>query len=159
MVLPSLLEQENNRQKSETESHHKEQIMSFAKPYVSKMEDDMEQERASQCTAHGCPNRWAISEGRLCSAHAWSSVKDWPRITDEQITKAAQRSNRRAVPPSPAKPVTDAEKRAAVESFRSLARGGTDPKHWAVKLKQREIEGEHLSLIQKRFWREALHES
>ena len=133
--------------------------MSFAKPNIKKIEDDMAQERESQCTAHGCPNRWSISEGRLCSAHAWSNAKDWPKITDAEITKAAQRSNRKATPAAPARPVTEAEKRAAVESFRSLARGGTDPKHWAAKLKQRELDGEHLSLIQKRFWREALHET
>jgi len=158
VALPKLLDQAHHKQKPQHKPTQQGEIMSFAKPYVSKMEDDMAQDRASQCTANGCPNRWAVSEGHLCSAHAWSNVRDWPAITDAEITKAAQRSNRKATPAQPARVVTDAEKRAAVEAFRSLARGGTDPKHWAVKLKERELDGEQLSAIQRRLWREVLHE-
>lgn len=158
MALSKLLDKTSHHQESQSKQNDKDKIMSFAKPYVNKIEDDMAQDRASQCTAHGCPNRWAVSEGHLCSAHAWSNTRDWPAITDAEITKAAQRSNRKATPAQPARVVTDAEKRAAVEAFRSLARGGTDPKYWAVKLKERELEGEQLSNIQRRMWREVLHE-
>jgi hypothetical protein len=36
------------------------------------------------------------------------------------------------------------------------AHAANDPKAWAWRLRARELSGERLSLVQRRFWREAL---
>lgn len=130
--------------------------MSFAKPHINRIEDDHYAESKLMCVAHNCPNRWSVSISGLCSAHAWAEPRNWPSITDAEITRVALRS--RPAPEQRHEPVTEDEKRAAVESLRSLVRSPANPKKWAYTLKKRESEGENLSIIQRRFWREALHE-
>jgi hypothetical protein len=130
--------------------------MSFAKPTLARIEDDHYAESKLMCIAHNCPNRWSVSISNLCSAHAWSDPHDWPKITDAEITRVAMRSSPKQ--PERVEPVTEAQKRAAINSLRTLAHTHENPKKWALKLKQRETEGESLSIIQRRFWREALNE-
>lgn len=55
---------------------------------LKKRIDEKSQEFDNQrlmCTAHGCPQRWSVSNGsgELCSYHAWEPTRDWPRITQE----------------------------------------------------------------------------
>jgi len=130
--------------------------MSFAKPTINRIEDDHHAESRLMCVAHNCPNHWSVSISNLCSAHAWAEPHKWPSITDAEITRVAMRSNPK--PQTKAETYTEAQKRAAVQSLRSLARTPDNPKKWAHTLKQRELEGENLTIIQRRFWREALHE-
>ena len=63
-------------------------------------------------------------------------------------------------PPSVAtlpRPKADPEVQArAIAALNALGKPKTDPKAWALKLKQREESGEHLSSFQRWAWREAL---
>ena len=54
--------------------------------------------------------------------------------------------------------MTEAEKRAAIEKLKLLARTPDDPKKWARRLKEREQSGERLSMVQQQMWREVLRE-
>lgn len=44
----------------------------------------------------------------------------------------------------------------AVEALRALQRPSQHPRAWAHRLRERERQGEHLSPLQKQWWREAL---
>ena len=105
-----------------------------------------------QCTAFECPNRWSVDIGRkLCSAHAWAEPHEWAKITQGLYSASISR-----IKPyqEPIKPLTEQEKREAIQRIHNLP--PVDPKKWAYKLKAREESGEHLSLVQKKAWREAL---
>ena len=52
--------------------------MSFAKP----AKQEAESSHSLMCTSHGCPLRWTVSVGNLCSYHAWEEPKHWPSITE-----------------------------------------------------------------------------
>lgn len=133
----------------------------FAKPsnsYASRIEDEHASDRETMCKANECPNRWSVSTSMLCSAHAWAPLNHWPLITNEQYRLIAERQDNSAKRYREVKPMTEAEKRAAIEKLKSLARTPDDSKHWAKRLKEREQSGEHLSIVQQKIWREVLRE-
>ena len=136
--------------------------MSFAKPYkplADRINDEAEQDRKNMCQAHDCPNRWSVAPQHLCSAHAWSDPRDWPRITDEQLQFFAARQRAPKTEPVAARPVTKQEIDRARQVLRAFAAGEqSDSKAWAKRLKAREHAGERLSDIQRKMWRAALHE-
>jgi hypothetical protein len=106
----------------------------------------------SLCSAHGCPNRWAVDTGsRLCSAHAWAQPHEWPRITEAQYQK-----RKPIIDQTPPKRMTQEEKVATLHALRNLVKNPPDPKAWAHRLKAREQAGEHLTTIQREAWRTAL---
>lgn len=130
--------------------------------------DDTKAERALQCTAAGCPNRWAVDagSGKLCSAHAWRDPRDWPRITQQLVddeTERAYRAGMDTQPMEPRAPLTREQKaslgqriRAALQRMRDLAGGS---RQWAHRLKAREQGGEKLTSAQRDMWRAAVHET
>jgi hypothetical protein len=136
------------------------QMSGFAKPsnaYASRVEDEHAADRATMCKAHECPNRWSVSTSMLCGPHAWAPSHQWPAITDEQYRLLAKRQDG-APRYREVKPMTEAEKRAAIEKLKLLARTPDDPKKWARRLKEREQSGERLSMVQQQMWREVLRE-
>lgn len=120
------------------------------------IENDMESERRLMCSANNCPQVWSVDggNGRLCSAHAWASPKQWNRITDGLFTSVARKSQPVEATPSP--PLTQAEKRAIAENLAVVLKQPKNPKDWALKLKAKDDAGYKLSAIQKQFYREAL---
>ncbi len=110
------------------------------------------------CSAHGCPNRWSVDAGagRLCSAHAWASTHDWPRITQAQIDAETQRAidaqspkeAHRYVTPDPAK--LHRYLRKMSDAIRNAQR---NPRAWADRLREREEAGEMLTIAQREAWR------
>jgi hypothetical protein len=49
--------------------------------FVKREKQDSESGHSLMCTAHGCPQRWSVSIGNLCSYHAWEEPKFWHGIT------------------------------------------------------------------------------
>lgn len=91
-----------------------------------------------KCSAHGCPLKWSIEPGRLCSYH-FSEIEPtkWPAITDElqrigpwQLTKS----------PTP-----------------KLNNYIGDPKGWAKRLRDMDDSGEKLGTIHRQMYKEALN--
>lgn len=132
--------------------------MSFAKPFVKRNDDDEGGYAALRCRAHECPNPWAVSSSMLCGAHAWADPKKWSMITNGELQAFARRSAP-PPPPKPVEPMTNEQKIEAVNRLKTLASVSIDGKLWARKLKQRELDGEVLSNVQKSAWRDVLHES
>lgn len=65
--------------------------------------DDAGADRQLLCSAHGCPNRWAVDagNGRLCSAHAWVGRHLWPQVTQEQQDAETDRARAAMNDPEP----------------------------------------------------------
>jgi len=95
--------------------------------------------RTLMCSAHGCPQRWSVDPGQLCSYHAWAETKDWPRITEDLFSMGPWELN-------PKKPVNTTQYPG-------------DTKAWAKRLRDREQAGDHLSKLQRTMWREAIGEA
>lgn len=89
-----------------------------------------------RCSAHGCPQRWSVDPGRLCSYHAWEDPKNWPRITADLRSIGPWELN-------PKKPVN-------TTSYPG------DNKAWAKRLRDREQAGEHLSKLQRTMFQAVL---
>jgi hypothetical protein len=54
-------------------------------------------------------------------------------------------------------PLTLAEKRAVISAIANVGKGvPRGPKDWAHRLRERELAGEQLSILQRKCWREAL---
>ena len=135
---------------------------SFEQARDRRIADDVSTDDASarllMCAAVGCPNVWTVSNGRLCSAHAWSDPHAWPRITQEQIDAQTERALRNTIDsqqPAPA-PLSLAQKAALIRRLRGLFAAPRDPLGWADALRNRERDGEPLSAVQRAAWREAL---
>ncbi len=134
--------------------------MSFGNQFAARIEKEHDT-RDLKCRAHDCPNNWSVSTSSLCSAHAWVEPLHWPRITQEIQQNLLQRQNERRMAareaPRPISGLTSLEKKRIM---RSLLDAPQNPDHrgWAKKLKARELAGEQLSLVQQKFWREALRE-
>lgn len=122
--------------------------------------DDTYVDRALQCGATGCPNRWSVDggRGRLCSAHAWVSSGQWPQVTLEQLDAETDRALRNAAPTAPG-PMHRDIPRLRHELGR-LADGmrvaRSDPRAWARHLREREQRGEKLTDAQRAAWRRSL---
>lgn len=125
---------------------------------INHVENSMDEDRRLMCAAHNCPNVWSVDggNGRLCSAHAWAEPKHWTRITDGLFTGVGRKSQE--VEPTPAPPLTRAEKQAIAAKFAQLLKQPKDYKQWAHDLKAKETKGFALSLLQKKMWREVLKE-
>jgi len=98
--------------------------------YDLKKSQIADEDNSHMCQASGCPNRWTVDKGqRLCSAHAWASIKDWDRITGiewNEYRKRGERNNYQAKfmeNKQPARKVSDAEKRQILTNLRNLMRG------------------------------------
>lgn len=122
--------------------------------------DDTFADRALQCVASGCPNRWSVDagRGRLCSAHAWVSSAQWPQVTQEQLDAETERALQNAAPPAPG-PVYRDIPRLRHELARladGMRQARTDPRAWARSLKDREQRGERLTDAQRAAWRRSL---
>ena len=133
--------------------------MSFADQFASRLEKEHDT-RDLKCRAHDCPNNWSVSTSHLCSAHAWVDPLHWPRITQEQQQlrfQARNESRNERRTSGATSNLTSLDKKRILHSMLD-APANPDTKQWARKLKAREQAGEKLSSIQKKFWREALHE-
>lgn len=118
------------------------------------------------CGAFECPMEWTVDKGgKFCSHHAWAESHDWPKITAWLKSKVVMgtlptfKSVSGAggyLPPRHEEKTayTPDMKAAALQKLATWVK--PDPKAWAYKLKAREESGEHLSLVQKKAWREAL---
>lgn len=121
------------------------------------IEKENEEYNRLNCIAHNCPNRWSVDagNGRLCSAHAWADPMDWGKITVYENSKAmmaSKKANFEAI-----EPLSEGEKGFILGEFKkALQTMNKDPKAWAHKLREREANGDSLSLIQRKMWREAL---
>jgi len=114
------------------------------------------------CSAHGCPNRWSVEgggsgHGRLCSAHAWADPHRWPEITQQQQWDEVERAQRRAVPEQP-RHVDHARVGAWLDRRVTNLRDNAEsnPKAWAIRLRDRELAGEKLHRVEAEAWRVAL---
>jgi hypothetical protein len=112
--------------------------------------DDFGAAQELMCAAQGCPNRWSVDagNGRLCSAHAWTDPRVWPQVTQEQLDALADRARRAQYKQPPPKPVSQAEKLAALRELRDAVdaqpRGKAD---WARRIVQRSEAGERVSFL------------
>ena len=116
-------------------------------------------EQSLMCTAHGCPNRWAVSNGGdkgLCSAHAWSDTHLWPQITQEQCDAITGRARFAVAKPAPAYRMTRDEKTERLLAMRDVFAEKTDPRAWVYALKRREESGERLTFAARELWRAAM---
>jgi hypothetical protein len=118
------------------------------------------------CGAFECPMEWTVDKGsKLCTHHAWAESHEWPKITAWLKSKVVMgtlptfksvSSVGGYLPPRPQEKTayTPDEKAAAIQKLQAMPK--PDAKAWAYKLKAREEKGDHLSLVQKKAWREAL---
>jgi len=121
-----------------------------------KIYDDHETEKGLMCQARECPNRWSVDKGdKLCTAHAWEPLTRWPIVTDIQLNALTRRKEK--PPAEPAPKLSNAEKMAILSKLRVPT--NTNPRQWAYNLKALEADGQQLSAVQKKMWREALREN
>ena len=75
------------------------------------------------CSASGCPNRWSVKSGNLCSAHRWADRRDWDQITLEQQQAETERARAASArqPDDDEQILTAQERRALIVRLRSLA--------------------------------------
>lgn len=129
--------------------------MSFVKADLQSQSQDASDVDQSMCQAHGCPNRWSLSDnnGKLCRWHRYAEPQDWPTVTS-QLRLGLAPKEPSAMRPRP--PLSDERKRL-LEEFRQMVRADKVLNNdWAYRLKAREEAGETLSLAQKELWRQAL---
>lgn len=110
-----------------------------------------------RCTAMGCPNAWSVSIGsRLCSAHAWADPSQWPGITQSVLDAEADRA-RFGLPgrQQAVRHLSAQEKRSIGARMRDALSqsGGRD---WAMRLRDRDQQGEPLTDAQRHMYRAAL---
>lgn len=122
---------------------------------INEIEKDVEASKALMCVAHNCPNRWSVDagSGRLCSKHAWADPLDWGAIT-QQINAGAFTKVHRYT--EPAEPMTKEQKIATLLKLKDLFKMPQEPKSWAYRLQERDRNGEKLSDLQRKMYREAL---
>lgn len=121
-----------------------------------KIYDEHETEKGLMCQARECPNRWSVDKGdRLCTAHAWEPPTRWPIVTDIQLNALTRRKEK--PPAEPATKLSNAEKMAILSKLR--VQTNTNSRQWAYNLKALEADGQQLSAVQKKMWREALREN
>lgn len=108
----------------------------FREAAKQKQQADSDPTYGLMCSAHGCPMRWSVDPGRLCSYHAWSDSKHWPLITSRLQNEGAWALSR----------PREVDTRSHVGH----------PKAWALRLQERHQAGEKLSRIQIEMYREAL---
>lgn len=134
--------------------------MSSFRNQLATQRQQEQDDRQTMCRAHECPNRWSVSEGFLCSAHAWSPPEKWHDITSEQLRLFAARQGAERQPHyRPVSTMTEAQRRAAIAKLADIAKGNNrDPKAWAYRLRDRERNGEQLSIVQRQMWRDVLGE-
>lgn len=118
-------------------------------------------DRSLRCAARDCPNRWSVDmgEGRVCSAHAWADQRDWPAITEQQVRDDIDRIRRGQVPEPAAPRLSPGEKVALLQRLREVVTqrtAATNPRAWALALRDREHRGERLTPFQRQCWRDAL---
>lgn len=97
--------------------------MTYKKPEVEQTES-----KSLMCSAHGCPMKWSVSPGQLCSYHAFEKSDSWPSITAALLRDGPWELHRK-------KPVDTSKYQG-------------DPKGWAKRLRDRHQSGEHLSGFQ-----------
>ncbi|MGI9143116.1 MAG: hypothetical protein ACR2IJ_07975 [Fluviibacter sp.] len=134
-------------------------MSSFRNQFAQQKQEEQD-DRQTMCRAHECPNRWSVSEGYLCGAHAWEPMDKWHGITDEQHRiLAAKQGADRQTRFRPVSLMTVSQKKAAIAKLTELAKGGSrDPKRWAYTLRDRERNGEHLTSVQRQMWRDVISE-
>lgn len=134
-------------------------MSSFRNQFAQQKQEEQD-DRATMCRAHECPNRWSVSEGYLCGAHAWSPPEQWHDITNEQLRLFAARQGAEQQPRyRPVSMMTEGQRRAAIAKLSQIAKGtDRDHKAWAYRLRDRERNGEQLSAVQRQMWRDALKE-
>lgn len=98
--------------------------------YELKKSSIAEEDNSHMCQATGCPNRWTVDNGkRLCSAHAWSLMRDWDKITGIQWAAYRQRGDKNNYEAMsmevkvPARKVSETEKRQIIGNLRDLMQG------------------------------------
>ncbi|GAP37367.1 hypothetical protein [Piscinibacter sakaiensis] len=123
--------------------------------------NEVHRDRALQCTATGCPNRWTVDagSGRFCSAHAWVPTHLWPRVTQEQLdaeTDRAMRAQRAPAAPHCGRPDIPRLRHELQRLADAMRIQRVDPKAWARRLQDRERRGERLTPAVREAWRAAL---
>lgn len=111
------------------------------------------------CSANGCPNRWSVDPGRLCSAHAWADPVRWPEITQQEQWSETDSVIANGRERSSAPTLTRADKQEILGRLRGMVRGiggSENPRAWAERLREREESGERLGDVQRHAWRDAL---
>lgn len=110
------------------------------------------------CRAKGCPNRWTVDVGHVCSAHFHAPVHHWPQVTQEQIDAETDRALAAAAGRVQVDPLTREQKTGILQKL--LECGRQKPgKAWAHALKTREQRGDRLTPAQREMWRAALGET
>lgn len=129
--------------------------MSFVKADIHFPADLAAETNPNMCQAHGCPNRWTISDdkGKLCRWHRYAEPHDWPSITQQIKLGLAPE---RPVAKVQHQPLSEERKRLLKEARMMFAADRAMDKGWAHRLKAREEAGEVLTPAQKDLWRQAL---
>lgn len=118
--------------------------------------EDAQRDLSLMCSAHGCPNRWSVDPGRLCSAHAWVEPAQWPEVTQQQRDNEAQRAIEAAAPkigPRYIKPDPVKLRRYLTKLSDGIRNAQRSPLLWAATLKEREEAGAVLTAAQREAWR------
>jgi hypothetical protein len=116
--------------------------------------------RRIYCSAHGCRAKASVYFGSaLCTWHSAAETVLWPQVTLEvNAMLDANAIPKREEPQSPLTPQDKldiiARMRAAVGNL-IRSDGGIDVR-WAHALREREMSGERLSMVQRDAWRSAL---
>ena len=104
--------------------------------YLKKTPSENTSEASLMCSAHGCPMKWSVDPGQLCSYHAFVEPKEWPSITE---------SLRRDGP-------WELTRKTSID----LSKYQDDPRGWAKRLRDMHQSGEHLSAFQVSSYQSAL---
>jgi hypothetical protein len=121
------------------------------------IEKSNEEYNRLNCIAHNCQSPWSVDagNGRLCGAHAWADPMDWGRITAHENSKRLIGTSKASF--EPVEPFSHEEKVFVLGEFKkALQAMNSDPKSWAKRLRERELNGDILSLHQRKMWRDAL---
>lgn len=117
--------------------------------------EDAQRDTSLMCSAHGCPNRWSVDTGHLCSAHAWSEPARWPEVTQQQRDNETQRAIEASAPkvaPRYIKPDPVKLRRYLTKLSDGIRNAQRNPRAWSVALKEREEAGEVLTAAQREAW-------
>lgn len=110
------------------------------------------------CRARGCPNRWTVDVGNVCSAHFHASTHNWPQVTQEQLDAEADRALAASAGRAEVEPLTRQQKTEVLNKLRNLGHA-KHGKAWAHALRDREMRGDRLTPTKREMWRAAIGQS
>ncbi len=119
--------------------------------------EDVSIEKHLLCRAKGCPNRWTVDVGHVCSAHYHAPTHSWPQITQEQLDAETDRALAQAAGRVQVEPLSRDQKTEILQKLLGISKQ-PQSRAWARTLKDRELRGERLNAAQRTMWRDALGE-